>query len=194
MALRRFACWLVVQHKLNQRTKGPVKLTWHMIMQGESLHFFHSFKHPGYKFWLHFKAFIISIILYQFQKDRFVLDLLLYMIFCIISCMYIMGTIFSWKQKVLSLIACFINISLVPDFMHIILMILYMYIAPARAEIHWGQTFYVNKKTLSLWSFNCYKFQKNLFNLLFYTHLLRDLINVYSRGPGAEPPGNKILL
>ena len=57
---------------ISQRTNGPVMLTWHPVLGRER------------DFWQHFKAFIISIILYQFQKDPFCLiilyDILFYFI------------------------------------------------------------------------------------------------------------------
>ena len=63
----------------NQRTNSPVTLTWSWAGR-EILHFFtisniyiapgHGHTTTCYKFWQHFKAFIIPIILYQFQKDH----------------------------------------------------------------------------------------------------------------------------
>ena len=79
-----------------------------------------------YKFWQHFKAFIIPIVFYQFQKDPFCL------IFCFISYTYIYilrargdnpwGQFFWWKQKgLLTLITgcMFQKIALPSYFMHI---------------------------------------------------------------------------
>ena len=46
------------------------------------------------------------------------------------------------------------QITLKSDFIHIFLMILYMYIAPGQGRTtHWGQNFDVNRKAVSLCAF-----------------------------------------
>ena len=100
----------------------------------------HAYNH-WYKFWLHFKAFIIPIILYQFQKDPFCLiilyDILFYLIHVYIATEQEETTLgdnffFLWKQKglIMLITGCmFQKIVLPSDVMHIFFMILYMYIA-----------------------------------------------------------------
>ena len=68
-----------------------------------------------------------------------------------------LGTILLWKQEglVYLITGCmFQKISLPSDIMHIFFMILYMYIALGQGQTtHWDQSFDVNRKALSLWSF-----------------------------------------
>ena len=91
-----------------------------------------------YKFWQHFKAFIIPIILYQFQKDPFCL-IILYDILFYFKHVYIVlgrGKITPWGQnfdvdrKALSLcqfIASLKEISLKSDFIHIFHAFIHVY-------------------------------------------------------------------
>ena len=104
----------------------------------EILHFFtisnmyiaprHGHKTTCYKLWQHFKAFIIPISLYQFQKDPFGLivlyNILLYFIHVCIAPGQgdtTHGDIFMEAEmsSLWSLVAYFQNISLPSDFMHI---------------------------------------------------------------------------
>ena len=90
----------------NKRTTGPVSLTWVLriirkcwirtnleIQEHSMLYNLSSIQkhqeqiwpchkngqgHGWYKFWQHLKAFIIPIIMYQFQKDSFCLIIILY--------------------------------------------------------------------------------------------------------------------
>ena len=68
----------------NQRTKGPVTLTFHLVPGRHRDFAHHNFKHvysPTACAYNHLlQAFIIPIILYQFQKDPFCL-IILYKIF-----------------------------------------------------------------------------------------------------------------
>ena len=117
----------------HQETNLTLSLKWSRSTQGYHL----KQKAPGYrhtttryKFWQHFKAFIIPIILYQFQKDPFCLIILYDILFYFIH-VYIaqgqeettLGNIFFWwKQKgLLTLITgcMFQKIALPSDFMHI---------------------------------------------------------------------------
>ena len=83
-----------------------------------------------YKFWQHFKAFIIPIILYQFQKDPFCLTILYDILFYFVHVYKApeqeettLGDIFfSCKQKdLITLITgcMFQKIAMSSDFMHI---------------------------------------------------------------------------
>ena len=102
--------WCVAGITVNQ-LRPPDTWSWH----GDILHFFtisNMYIAPGhvhtttwytttwYKFWGHFNAFIISIILYQFKKDPFCLIIFYFVLFH--TCIYIprprgettLGTIF----------------------------------------------------------------------------------------------------
>ena len=139
------------------------------------------YKTTWYKFWQLFKAFIISIILYQFQKDPFCL-IILYDIFFYFIHIYIA----QWQgDTTLRDKFFFMEAERSYHFDHWLcvskpiftvwlyahcFMTLYVYIALARADNPWVQNFDVNRKASSLWSF-VESFKKNLFNLWFYTYL-----------------------
>ena len=61
----------LLQNEWNQRTNGPVTHTRHLVLGRQ-----------------HFKAFIIPIILYQFQKDPFCLIILLRYFVLFHTCIY----------------------------------------------------------------------------------------------------------
>ena len=127
---------------------------------------------------------------------------LFYMIFCFIPCMNIYiaqgkGEARGdnpWRQLLMEAeMSChfnhWLNVSqkyLCPLILCTLFMIFYMYIDPAGTENPWGQIFDVNRKASSLWSFVA-SF-KNIFSLILYTSF-HDLINLSSRGSGADPPG-----
>ena len=141
---------------------------------------------PWYKFWQHFKAFTctISIILYQFQKDPFCL-IILYDILFYFTHVYIahgqgkqpVGTIVLMEAERsyhFDIWLHFSKTSLPSDVMHILIMILYIYIAPAGADNPLGTKFWCQQKGL-ITLVICCKFKKHLFNLWFYTHLFMIL-------------------
>ena len=151
----------------------------------------------GYKFWQHFKAFVIPIILYRLQKDPFCLiilyDILFYFIHVYIAPgqeeTTLVDNFFDGSRKVLSLwslVACIKNSSGFWFYAHIFTF-LYMYIdlgqgqTTLRAKIlmstewphHFGHLLKVSKKSLQ--------------PLALYTSF-RDLIKVYSSRSGADNP------
>ena len=109
------------------------------------------------------------------------------------------GQNFDVNRNILSLwsfVTSLKKISLKSDLIHFFFMILYMYIAPwQRQTAPRGQKFDVNRNVLSIHSLPiCCKFQRNLFEVWFYTFFFYDLIHVYS--PGQEhtaPRGTKFL-
>ena len=117
----------------HQETNLPLSLKWSMSTQGHHLN-----KAPGhghtttrYKFWQHFKAFVIPIILYQFQKDPFCLIILYGILFYFIHVYSVSspnarwdnpwGQFCWWKQKgLITLITdcMFQKLTMLSDFMH----------------------------------------------------------------------------
>ena len=70
----------------------------------------------------------------------------------------------------------------ISDLMHSFFMILYMHIALGQGQTNqWGQSFDVNRKASSLWSFVT-SFKKKLFNLWFYAHFF--MILYMNKAPG----------
>ena len=130
------------------------------------------------KFWQHFKAFIITIILYQFQKDPFASfeprhgcagwsSPLLFA--------YDIRHIFSW-----------------PGSYNILFNFIHVCIVPGKGETTFGDIFYGSRMVLSLWSLvACFK--KYLCPLILYA-FLHDFIHVYSLGRGKQPIWAKILM
>ena len=120
-----------------------------------------------YKFWQHFKAFIIPIILcMQLQKDPFCLIILYYILFYFIHVYIAPGqgkrtlgdNFFDGSRKVLSLwslVACFKKY-LCPQILCTFFMILYIHIASTGAD-----------NPFSLMSTE----RPHHFNVWFYTHL-----------------------
>ena len=82
------------------------------------------------------------------------------------------------KKHLCSLILC----TFYHDFLHIALV---------GADNPMGPKFWCQQEGL-ITLVICCKFQENLFNLWFYTHL-NDLINVYSHGSGADNPQGTIF-
>ena len=69
-----------------------------------------------------------------------------------------------------------------------------MYIAAARGRQLQGTKFLCQQKPL-VTSVICYKFQKNLFEVWFYTFFFHDFIHVYSpRAAAAVTPWDEILM
>ena len=96
------------------------------------------------------------------------------------------GQNFDVNRKFLSLrsfVTSFKKISLKSDFIHIFLMILYMYIAPGQGQTTpWGQNFDVNRKALSLCPFVA------SFNNISLKSDFIHIIHVYSPRTGANNP------
>ena len=156
------------------------------------------------KFWQHFKAFIIPIILYQLQKDPFCLIILYDILFYVIH-VYIspgqeettLGDIFfDGSRKVLSLsslVGCF-NKQLCPLISCTFFMISYMYIALWQGQTaHYGQTFDVNRKASSFMSFLA-SF-KNIYSASDFIHIF-SWFNKRKKPQvrGRQPPGEIILM
>ena len=99
------------------------------------------------------------------------------------------GQYFDVNKNILSLrsfVTSFKKISLKSDFIHIFKMILYMCIYSPRAVNPLGTKFWCQQKGLITLPICC-KFQKNLFEVWFYTYF-NDFIHVYSSRAGADNP------
>ena len=129
-----------------------------------------------YKFWQHFKVFIISIIPeWCLLPHHFIWYFVLFHTSCIYSPRERednpWGQFIWWKRKgLITLITgCMFqnNICALWFYAHFF-MILYMYIAQAGADNPLGPKFLYQQKGLTL--VICCKFKKNLFNFWFYTH------------------------
>ena len=121
-----------------------------------------------YKFWQHFKAFIISIILYQFQKDPFCLIIRFFLYYF----MHVYsprasednpwGQFFDGSRKVLSiwsLVACFKNIFALWFYVYFFPDFIYVYSPGARADNpFWPKAWSQQKGLITL--VICYKFLK----------------------------------
>ena len=139
--------------------------------------------HGWYKFWPHFKAFIILIILYQFQKDPFCLiilyDILFYFIYIYkapgqeetpLGDNFLMqaersyyfdhGCMLQKKKKT----------ALPSDFMHIFHDFIHVHSPWAGADNPLGPNILCQQDSL-ITRIICCKFKKNLRNLWLYTHL-----------------------
>ena len=151
---------LVRFNSSNQRTNllcSPA--TWSWAERETILAPWHGHTTTCYKFWQHFKVFIIPIILYQFQKDPFWLIILYDILFYFIHVYIVpgqgqttLGDIFYGSRKVLSLwslVACFKKY-LCPLILCTFFLILYMYIASEGQTPHLGQNIDVNRKASSL--------------------------------------------
>ena len=105
------------------------------------------------------------------------------------------GTKVWCQQKCLhSFVASFKKIFLKSDFIQFFHDLIRVYIPWAGADSPQGTTFWCQQKGLITLPICC-KFQRNLFEVWFYTIFFHDLIHVYS--PGAEsiqPPGDKVLM
>ena len=188
-------------HTKNQRTNCPVTLTWQLV-PGRERHFApftisNMYIDPGhghittwYKFWQYFKAFIIPNILYQFQEDPFFYDLIhVYSPRAVVDNPLRQNV--DVNRKALSLcpfVASLKKKSLKSYFIHIFLMILYMYIAAGQGQTSpSGQNFDVSRKALSLCPFVASFKKKSLWSLILYV-LFHVFIHVYSPRTGAENP------
>ena len=148
-------------------------LTWYLVLGRErDFALLHNFKlymaswhrqtYIWYKFWQHLKAFIIFIILYQFQKDPFCLIVFIYdILFYFIHVWSLRargdnpcGHSFRCKQKspIILITGCIYqkNIFALWFYAHFFFMILYMYIAQKGQTTNWGLNF---DSASSIWSF-----------------------------------------
>ena len=144
---------------------------------------------PGEKFWCQQKPLVTLLICYKFKKKS-LWSLILY-IFLMTLYMYITlgqglttpwGRNFNVNRNILSLrsfvaslkksLWILILYNFFHDFIHV-------YSPRARADSPQGTKFWCQQKCL-VTSFICCKFQKNVFEVWFYTMFLYDLIHVYS--------------
>ena len=129
-----------------------------------------------------------------------------YTIFFMILYMYIApgegqtaprGQSFDVNRNVLSLnsfVASLKKMFLKSDFIQFFLRLIYVYRPRAGADSPQGTKYWCQQKghiTLPI----CCKFQRNLFEVWFYTIFFHDLIHVYSlRAAGIQSPGDKVLM
>ena len=97
-----------------------------------------------------------------------------------------------WCQQkcLVTLFICckFKTMSLKSDFIHFFHASIHIYSPGAEADSPQGQKCLI---TLPI----CCKFQRNLFEVKFYTIFFHDLIHAYSPGAGGiQPPGSKVLM
>ena len=159
----------------------PCHKKWSGSTQGH-----HLIKAPGhghtttwYKFWQHFKAFIIPIILYQFQKDHFCLiilyDILLYFIYVYIAPLQeetILWDIFFMETERSYQFDHWLHVSKKSPALWF-----YAYFFSGHVHSPWasaddpsGQKFWCQQESL-ITLIICCKFKKHLFNLCLYTHI-----------------------
>ena len=108
------------------------------------------------------------------------------------------GTKFWCQQKFLvnSLICCKFKKNLFEVWFYTIFFhdLIHVYSSRAGADSPQGTKFWCQQKGLITLHICC-KFQRNLFEVWFYTHFFHDLIHVYSPGAeGIQPPGDKVLM
>ena len=178
-------------------------LTWHLVL-GRERDFallisnmyiapVHGHTTTWYKFWHHFKTFIISIILYQLQKDPFCLIILWYFVL-FHTCTYSprargdnpWGQFFYGSRKVFSLwllIACFkkylcsLILCIFHDCIHVY--------SPGRGRQPTSKKNLMSTGRPHHFSHLLQVSKKSLQPLILYTSF-HDLINVYSCGSGAD--------
>ena len=188
--------------------ENKVMLTWYLVLCRErDFALFHNFKlyiapmhghtTTWYKFRQHFKAFIISIILYQFRKDPFCLIILCYTLFYFIHVHIAQGrgettcwdNFFDGSRKVLSL-DHWLHFSrkylcpLIVWYAHFFSWFLYICIAPTGADNPFGSKFWCQQKGL--------KFKKKISSTSDFIHIIswfNKCILPWIRG--RQPPGDK---
>ena len=152
----------------------------------------------GTKFWCQQKPLVTSVICYKFQKNLF--EVWFYILFFHdfiyvyspggrvwqpLGNKVLMSTGTSCHFRHLLQVS---KTSLCSLILYNFFMILYMYIAPGQGQTAPGETKSWCQHKCLVTSFICSKFQKNVFEVWFYTIFFHDLIHIYSPGAGADSP------
>ena len=145
----------------------------------------------GTKFWCEQEHLVTLIICCKFQKH--LLKVWYYTFFFIhvyspgAGADSPQGTKFDVNRNILSLcsfVACFKKMSLKSEFIQCYHDLIHVYSPGARTDSPQGQNFYVNRKALLI----CCKFQRNLFEVRFYTTVFMIQYMYLAPGQGADCP------
>ena len=181
---------------MNQRTNGPVTLTWQLVLGRErNFALFHNFKHvysPRAWAYNHLVQVLASVESIYYSHHLVPVPVPLHVYSLRAGADNPLGTKFWCQQKgliTLPIVASFKKISLKSDFIHIFNGLI-QYSPRAGTDNPLGTKFDVNRKALSLCPFIA-SFNKMSLKSEFI-HIFNDIIHVYSpRAEAGNPLGTK---